>query len=88
MGLRLKPEKPWYSESRSALGPASNVLFVRVDPALAEWLQADPGKEALAGVGLSLDLERLFVEVKERMGRRSSEYPGASHGRRTPPALV
>src|SRR5208283_3985368 len=42
-------------------------LFVRVDPALAEWLQPDPGKEALAGVGLSLDLERLLVEVKARM---------------------
>ncbi len=37
------------------------------DLALAEGLQPDPGKEALACVCVSLDLECLFVEVKGRM---------------------
>ena len=92
-GVGIEPEDGAQVEARGlikrepvGLG-SGQCLFVRVDPALAEWLQPDPGKEALAGVGLSPDLERLLVEVKGRMvvGPQNTL---AQPRRRNPAALV
>jgi len=43
---------------------AGEGLLVRIDLALAERLQPDPGEETPAGMRLALDLERLLIDVE------------------------